>query len=238
MSEPLRVQICGAGWATAAGPGSPSGGAPFQTAPGRLPRIRWRDILDTPNPRFGRLDDFSRAGVLAVATALQDAGMAEWGPEKRSVGIIASTRWGCLASDQEYYQTVIPEHGALASPNRFAYTLPNCFLGEAAITFGLAGPGYVINSGTPGPGDTGVLDALEVALDWLGNGCVAMLAGFCDVPPEPPTATDAPVGAGFVVLKATADRTRCRPLHLEEEAWRLGSTSIHTWADLFNTLCG
>ena len=35
--------------------------------------------------------------------------------------------------------------GGLASPNLFAYTLPNSYLGEAAIYFGLTGPSFIIN---------------------------------------------------------------------------------------------
>ncbi len=197
MSPPTLAVIRGAGWVDAAGPGSPTGPGPFRPGVEPLPRIRWQQVSDAPNPRFGRLDAFSRTGLLAVATALKDAGLAKTGGAKRPVGIIASTDLGCLGTDLDYYDTVLPQNGALASPNRFVYTLPNCFLGEAAIVFGFTGPGFVVN---PGPDDP--LAALAMALDWLSAGaCPTMLAGFCDAPPPELATAGVPAGAGFVVLE-------------------------------------
>ena len=60
---------------------------------------------------------------------------------------------------------MIPEGGALASPNLFAYTLSNCFTGEAAIRFGLTGPSYVV--GEPGPQG---FTSLSLALESLADG--------------------------------------------------------------------
>lgn len=187
----------GAGWVDAAGPGSPTAGRPYRPGLEPLPPIRWQQVSDAPNPRFGRLDPFTRTGLLAVATALRNAGLAEAGGARRPLGIVASSDLGCLATDLDYYDTALPADGALASPNRFVYTLPSCFLGEAAITFGLTGPGFVVN---PGPDDP--FAALAAALDWLAAGaCPAMLAGFCDVPPAEPAVAGVPAGAGFVVLE-------------------------------------
>jgi len=195
---PVRSAVLrGAGWVDAGGPGSPAGGRPFRLGVEPLPPIRWQQVSDAPNPRFGRLDPFTRTGLLAVATALKAAGLAETGGARRPLGIVASSDLGCLATDLDYYDTVLPADGALASPNRFVYTLPSCFLGEAAIIFGLTGPGFVVN---PGPKEP--LAALGLALDWLASGeCPAMLAGFCDVPPAEPAVAGVPAGAGFVLLE-------------------------------------
>ena len=64
--------------------------------------------------------------------------MDHW-QQKRRVAILAETYSGCLETDCDYFTTVIPEQGALASPQLFAYTLSNTFLGEAALRFGLTG---------------------------------------------------------------------------------------------------
>ena len=61
------------------------------------------------------------------------------------MAIMASTVYGCLQTDADYYDTVRPEGGRLASPNIFAYTLSNTYLGEAAIYFGLTGAAFIIH---------------------------------------------------------------------------------------------
>ena len=78
------------------------------------------------------MDEYSKLGMGAIAYALKDAMLDEW-EEKRAIGIIASTVYGCLGTDFDYYNTVIPQDGLFASPNLFTYTLPNCFLGDAAM---------------------------------------------------------------------------------------------------------
>ena len=103
---------------------------------GPIPPVAREDVFPEPNLRFGRLPQYSRVGLAAVAFALRDAGMEQW-KTKRFAGLVASTRAGCLATDIEYYNTVLPEGGGLPSPNLFSCTLPTCFLGEAAIQFGL-----------------------------------------------------------------------------------------------------
>jgi len=72
--------------------------------------------------------------------------------------------------------TVIPEEGVLSSPGLFAYTLPNCFLGEASICFGMTGTGFVINEQS-----SYGLRGLETAIESIE--CMEheiMLCGFCE----------------------------------------------------------
>jgi 3-oxoacyl-[acyl-carrier-protein] synthase II len=115
-------------------------------------------------------------GLAAVAFALRDAGMDRW-EAKRSAGIVASTRTGCLATDVEYYNTVLPEGGGLPSPNLFSCTLPTCFLGEAAIQFGLTGPTLIVSD----PAED-ALGGVRMALESLSWGeCGTMLAGHIDL---------------------------------------------------------
>jgi 3-oxoacyl-[acyl-carrier-protein] synthase II len=133
-------------------------------------------MFKKPYPNFRRMDEYSRLGLTAVAFALIDAGLSEWTRE-RDIGTIASTFYGCLGTDVDYYKTVMPDRGAHASPTLFSYTLANGFLGEAAIRFGLTGINYVITEQRP----TG-LAGLQTALDHIARGDIEkILGGVCDV---------------------------------------------------------
>jgi 3-oxoacyl-[acyl-carrier-protein] synthase II len=169
---------------------------------GPIPPVTREEVFPEPNLRFGRLPQYSRVGLAAVAFALRDAGMEHW-ETKRSAGIVASTRTGCLGTDIEYYNTVLPEGGGLPSPNLFSSTLPTCFLGDAAIQFGLTGPTLVVND-PAGDALSGVRMALET-LSW--GECGTMLGGHIDLPPEPAFPGIRPPYAGglFMVLENAPD---------------------------------
>ncbi|BCR03193.1 hypothetical protein DESUT3_02620 [Desulfuromonas versatilis] len=193
----MKAWVLGIGWVSAAGIGRGRRGDRFAMAAGELPELSRRDIFTEPYPRFGRLDDFSRLGLAGIALALNDAGLDRW-EQKRNIGIFAGTTRGCLETDRAYYDTVIPDGGALASPNLFAYTLSNTFLGEAAIRFGLAGSNLVLNDSDPA-----AFSALRLALESLAWGeAPLMLAGICDLPPAAGAAgaSGRPPGAVFLVL--------------------------------------
>src|SRR5210317_307289 len=136
--------ITGIGWISAHNKGSGRKNDAFKMAQGRLPALARNTVFKTAYPRFSRMDAFSKLGVSAAGLALQDAGLNEW-RSKREVGIVVATFYGCLQTDLDYFETVLPADGAFASPALFSYTLPNCFLGEAAARFGLTGPGYVVS---------------------------------------------------------------------------------------------
>ena len=143
----MKAFITGIGWVTATDMGCGRDHNRFEFKAGKLPDITRKNVFDAPYPHFGRLDRYSRLGLSAIAFALKDAILDRW-THPRPIGIIASTVHGCLDTDLDYYDTVIPEDGRLASPNLFAYTLPNSYLGEAAIRFGLTGASYVISDST------------------------------------------------------------------------------------------
>jgi 3-oxoacyl-[acyl-carrier-protein] synthase II len=196
----MTAFITGIGWVTAGGSGMGRNADPFELSHGALPRLGSRiPFVSQRFRRLGRLDKFSMLGLRAVAYALRDAGLDEW-EQRREIGVIASTVFGCLATDVDFYNTVLPQNGLLADPNLFAHTLPNTFLGHASIVFGLTGPNYVINDKT----DSG-LTALVSALECISAGeADFMLAGICDI--EHPTGfeeTDAVPGSVFVVLEKT-----------------------------------
>jgi 3-oxoacyl-[acyl-carrier-protein] synthase II len=201
----ISALVTGIGWATAAGTGrGRAAGAAFSMEAGALPPLARKDVFDAPNPRFGRMSGYSKQGIAAIAFALRDAGLDRF-DAKRPIGIFAGSQLGSLATDLDYFDTVLPESGGLASPALFAYTLANCLLGEAAIQFGLTGPGVVV---TEGPGGDG-LHALRMALEELASGPAgAVLAGCCDFPALPPLpGIEAPLpGALFLVLEPVSAR--------------------------------
>ena len=124
--------VVGIGWITSQGPGRGREAREFSLTSGPIPPVAMEDVFPEPNFRFARLPQYSRVGLAAVAFALRDAGMEHW-KAKRSAGIVASSRVGCLSTDIEYYNTVLPGDGGPPSPSLFSSTLPTCFLGEAAI---------------------------------------------------------------------------------------------------------
>ena len=194
----MDAYITGIGWVTAAGMGSGRDHQQFGMPHGPLPEINPSNIFKKPYPNFRRMDAYSRLGLTAIALALRDAGLEKWTHE-RDIGIIASTVYGCLGTDVDYYHTVIPDKGAGASPAIFSYTLSNSYLGEAAIRFGLTGINYMVTEQIPNG-----LAGLQTALVHIGRGDVEkILGGICDVGcPEifGKKSTVAP-GAVFLVLE-------------------------------------
>jgi 3-oxoacyl-[acyl-carrier-protein] synthase II len=194
----MSAVISGIGWVTAGGIGRGKDGHPFVTKEGPLPKLTRKVAVEGPYDRFGRMDEYTKLGLTAISYALRDAGLDRW-EQKRMIGIVASTTHGCLKTDVDYFDTVIPQGGGFASPHLFAYTLPNSFLGEAAIMFGLNGISFVVSESSPWG-----LTSLQLALSIAAQGeHEAMLAGVCDLGGQPPFTTKASClpGAVFVVLE-------------------------------------
>ncbi len=171
----MKIAVTGIAWVT---PGSIGRGRDHTSLPGGqgpIPPLTRKMSFDEPFPHFGRLDTYSKIGVTAIALTLKDAHRYAW-DKKRNMGVIASSFSGCLTTDIDYFDTILADGGHLASPNLFAYTLPNSFLGEAAIHFGLAGTSFVICE-EPLTG----LQGLRFAVDSMTDGeSDAIIAGTCD----------------------------------------------------------
>lgn len=200
----MGLFVTGAGWVTAGGEGRGRNTDPFGYYEGALPGLAGKSPFSNQGfRRFGRLDRFSRLGLRAVAHALQDAGLDAW-KEKRDIGIVVSSALGCLATDLDYYTTVMTKNGVLADPNLFTYTLPNSFIGHASMIFGLTGTNFVINEKT-----VSGISALGSAMDCISLGeCETMLAGVCDLgaPPDFPVSVKPVPGAIFAVIEKTVNR--------------------------------
>jgi len=200
----VSIEITGIGWVTAASMGCGKDHKHFTMPYEQLPEMTATAVFDDPYPYFRRMDEYSRLGLTAIAFALKDAGLDEW-TEKRNIGIIASTVFGCLGTDVDYYDTVMPQKELSASPALFSYTLPNSFLGEAAIHFGLTGTSFVVNEQV-----SSGLTALQMALD-NSIGCgetETMLCGVCDLgcPPSFGGHSNVPPGALFLVIEKSPAR--------------------------------
>ena len=197
--------ISGLGWITASGIGTGREQDNFQLSTKPLPAIERQTVFAEPYKNFGRMDPYSKLGVSCIALALRDAGL-EQRKQNPDMAVVVSTEFGCLDTDIAYYQTVIPHSGTQASPNLFAYTLPNCFLGEVSIRFGVLGESYVLSD----PSGTGLI-SIHSALDHIRCGDAAkVLCGVCDLgrPPLLTGAVETTTGAVMLVIEKQKDTTR------------------------------
>jgi 3-oxoacyl-[acyl-carrier-protein] synthase II len=202
----MPVQITGIGWVTASGMGCAKGHDGFAMQNGKLPEIKPESVFNKSYPYFRRMDAYSRLGLVAIALALKDADLDQWA-EKRNIGIIVSTEYGCLHTDLDYFETVRSQNGIGASPALFSYTLPSTFLGEAAIRFGLTGTTFVINA----PGSLGTA-CLQLALESIAVGDAdKMLCGVCDLnaPPLLGANRNLSPGAVFFLLEKFPEKNSC-----------------------------
>ncbi len=155
----MKAVITGVGWVNR--PAGDRGGRPFFT-PAQV-KAGWnfppKAFSINRSPVTGEWMTIPGSGYWLLALALKDAQLDQW-TEMRNIAVMASTVYGCLQTDSDYYDTVRPEGGRLASPNLFAYTLSNTFLGEAAIYFGLTGAAFIIQE-TSLSGCSGLLLAMS-----------------------------------------------------------------------------
>jgi 3-oxoacyl-[acyl-carrier-protein] synthase II len=196
----VKAVITGSGWVTPTTMGCGKNHDRFEWRQGELPEITRKAVFEEPYPHFGRLDRYSRLGLSAIAFALKDAGLDRW-TQKRDIGIIASTLNGCLDTDIDYFDTVMIDGGRMASPNLFAYTLPNSFLGEASIRFGLTGTAFIISELSASG-----LWCLRMSLIGIAEGQFEkVVCGMCDLGHLPPftKANKTPCGALFFVIEKT-----------------------------------
>jgi len=192
--------ISGIGWvaATGCGRGRAAGALPLWND--RLTIPARKDLFAHADLRFGRLDGFSRTGLAGITMCLRDAGREDW-QDKRAIATMAVTAGGCLQTDLDYLATVIEGGGKLASPNLFAYTLPNCFLGEAALRFGLTGNSLILQQ--DGGSELDVLGRALEELTW--SGCTGVIAGFCEVPVAGLPCPSSGYGSLFVLLEGAPE---------------------------------
>jgi 3-oxoacyl-[acyl-carrier-protein] synthase II len=199
----LNVAVVGGAWITASGVGCINGGDAFSMPEGALPKLRREMLSSKPEERWGRLDDYSKAGLIGASLALKDAGLDS--RISASTAVIVSTASGSSDVDHAYYRTVIPQGGLLASPNLFAYTLPNCMLGEISIRYGLTGFTMVISQTTPD-----MLSGILGGVKFISYGlCEEVIAGYCNTEASIHCLdTSCKPGAVFLVLQEAKEKSR------------------------------
>lgn len=223
----MKAWITGIGWHTPAGSGQGRTATTDPLIGGDLEIPTRKQIFAQPDKRFGRLDKFSRVGLAAAAFCLRDGERDDFS-SARPIGIVAASRYGCLATDRDYLETMLLDGGKLASPNLFAYTLANSFLGEVALRFGLGGNSLVINQHDPD-----YLAAVRYALEELSlTQQTGMLAGICDLPcPDLDRPGEVP-GALFLLLEKDPHATSYGCLEMVAETITLNGQPVTDLADL------
>jgi 3-oxoacyl-[acyl-carrier-protein] synthase II len=201
-AHPVAIHVIGGGWITPGGYGRIGDWKKAAMAPGHPVEPPISETYAEPPLRYHRFDRYCRIGCAAIALALQDAGMNH-AQVARPVGIVASTRYGCLETDLAFNATTQEANGAYASPALFSYTLPGIAISEAAIHFRLTGPTFT--AGDP-VGQRGY-QALRIAVDLISSGvCRTILSGWLETGTEllkhPTEGDDGVRGAIFLVLSS------------------------------------
>jgi 3-oxoacyl-[acyl-carrier-protein] synthase II len=176
----MSYYICGIGFVTSDSFGC---GKDFDRfSPTNTPHkpITRKDVLDEPYKPFGRMDCFSKTGFAGIYFAYKDAGLIESNSNNEdttsNTSIIASTLYGCLDTDKNFFDTIKSENGKNASPALFAYTLPNTFLGEASIYLKATGETFVLKEN-----NLKGLTALKMSFDLLDSDeSDFVICGLCD----------------------------------------------------------
>ena len=90
----------------------------------------------SPNPRFFKMDPFSRLVYDAAALLLEDGAAGE-APE--SIAMILFNGSSSVVADRRHLATFLGAEGFFPSPSVFVNTLPNVVMGELAAKYGIKG---------------------------------------------------------------------------------------------------
>ncbi len=127
--------------------------------------------------RSGRLDRVCRLALAAAYLAVDDARLSLPLVRPERVGLSLGTGLGCLLSDAEFYEKVVVQGAAAASPRVFAYTVSSAAAGEISIALGIRGPNATAHMGWTTAG----IGALGYAADLIRLGKAdIVLAGGVD----------------------------------------------------------
>lgn len=119
--------------------------------------------------RIGRLDRICRLFLAASFRAVEDAALVIGAEDAERVGLSFGTGLGCLLSDAEFYEKVVEQGSAAASPRVFTYTVSSAAAGEVSIALGIHGPNVTSHMG------------LAAGLGAFGYGCDLIQMGKAEV---------------------------------------------------------
>jgi 3-oxoacyl-(acyl-carrier-protein) synthase len=159
--------------------------------------------------RLSRMDRLCALALLAADGALADAGLdmgalSEVGSER--IAVVVGTRFGCHATNEEYFRGLLAEGPRGASPRLFAYTLPSSPLGELAIHFAARGPAHTLASGR------------HAGLEAIGRAASLCRSGRADLA----IAVAVEVGGGALVGDGCADGAAALVIEADDCAARAG----------------
>lgn len=223
----INIDVMGGGWITVSGIGCISDNQGFSMSQGALPKLRRQLLTTNPDQRWGRLDNYSKAGLIAASIALKDAGIDTTGSPEIT-GLVVSTVTGSAEVDHKYFHTVVPEDGLFSSPNLFAYTLPSCMLGEVSIRYGFTGPALVLSQKSPG-----MMNGIVGAVKFLNYGlCERVVGGYCNIEVDM-IDTECKPGVVFLVMQKAREIS---PLVFNGTALLYNGSEISGIADLMQEL--
>jgi hypothetical protein len=133
--------------------------------------IKFYDALAVNYPKFYKMDNLSKLGLLASEVVLKGRNLKqEYKPDE--VGVILSNASSSLDTDMKYYEST----KQIASPALFVYTLPNIVMGEICIRQGIKGEnGFFVFDAF----DASFLSAYVDAI--MEQGTKACIAGWVEV---------------------------------------------------------
>ena len=135
-------------------------------------------FLINRSPATGEWTIIPNSDYLAIALALKDAQLDQW-TEMRNIAIMASTVYGCLQTDADYYDTVRARGGPSGQPEPFCLYPVQYLSGRGGIYFGLTGAGFIIHE----PSLSGCSGLLLAMNSLARKECEAVITGICDTGP-------------------------------------------------------
>lgn len=94
--------------------------------------------LDINYPKFHKMDNLSKLGLLATEAALKDSGFLQRNDLSKSA-LVFSNKASSLDTDRIHQKSISDAGQYLPSPSVFVYTLPNIVIGEIAIKYKITG---------------------------------------------------------------------------------------------------
>ena len=95
----------------------------------------YKRFLDD-NPKFYKMDLFSRLALVAAGMLIKEDGASRYGEE---TALVLFNRTSSVLADRAHLQTFTGSEGFFPSPSVFLYTLPNVVMGEIAVRYGIKG---------------------------------------------------------------------------------------------------
>jgi hypothetical protein len=132
--------------------------------------IKIYEILQISYPKFYKMDNLSKLGLLASEIILEEHGLKAY--EANAVSVILANASSSLDTDIKYLEST----QQIASPALFVYTLPNIVMGEICIRHGIKGENsfFIFDKFDP----EFISNYVNIVMK---NGAQACLAGWIEV---------------------------------------------------------